>query len=305
MVEVEDVRTGAIEKVAGDLVIGADGAFSAVRARLARRDRYDYSQAFLEHAYKELTIPPAEGGGHRMRAQRDAHLAPRRLHDDGDGQSRRVLHGHALPAVRGAGRLRPAQDAGRRDALLPGAVSRTRFRYIPDLAEAFFANPTGSLVTVRCAPVARRGQGGAPGRRGTRRGAVLRPGGERLVRGLPVARGPASGTRPTGAPRSRPTRPTGSPTPTRWRTSRSTISARCATGSHRRSFCFRKKFEKFLNKLMPRDVHSALPDDFVHPDPLRRRRGSGRTASGGPSRTLARRDAGWCWSLVVLETLWR
>jgi kynurenine 3-monooxygenase len=151
VVEVEDVRTGAIEKVAGDLVIGADGAFSAVRARLARRDRYDYSQTFLEHAYRELTIPPAEGGGHRMQPNA-MHIWPRGGYmmmamANRDGSFTVTLY---LPY---AGRdgfdlLKTPDDVMRFfQERFPDAIP-----HIPDLAEAFFANPTGSLVTVRCAP---------------------------------------------------------------------------------------------------------------------------------------------------------
>lgn len=150
-VDVEDVRTGKVERVTGDLVIGADGAFSAVRARMARRDRYDYSQAFLEHAYKELTIPPAEGGGHRMEPHA-MHIWPRGGYmmmamANRDGSFTVTLY---LPY---AGRdgfdlLTTPEDV----------VTFFRERFpdaiplIPDLTEAFFANPTGSLVTVRCAP---------------------------------------------------------------------------------------------------------------------------------------------------------
>jgi kynurenine 3-monooxygenase len=150
-VESEDLRTGIIEKVEADLIVGADGAFSAVRSRLARRDRYDYSQAFLEHAYKELTIPPAEGGGHRMEPNA-MHIWPRGGYmmmamGNRDGSFTVTLY---LPY---AGRdgfdlLKTPDDVVRFfQERFPDAIP-----HIPDLAEAFFANPTGSLVTVRCAP---------------------------------------------------------------------------------------------------------------------------------------------------------
>jgi kynurenine 3-monooxygenase len=47
-----------------DLVIGADGAFSPVRTRLQKNDRFEYSQTYLSHGYKELHIPAlgATGG---------------------------------------------------------------------------------------------------------------------------------------------------------------------------------------------------------------------------------------------------
>ncbi|MFQ5550785.1 MAG: FAD-dependent oxidoreductase, partial [Gemmatimonadales bacterium] len=57
-------------------VIGADGAFSAVRREMQRQDRFDFSQNYLAHGYKELTIPPAEGGGFRMEPNA-LHIWPR------------------------------------------------------------------------------------------------------------------------------------------------------------------------------------------------------------------------------------
>ena len=52
---------GPVETVDGDLVIGADGAFSPVRLRLQKTDRFEYSQTYLAHGYKELHIPAIEG----------------------------------------------------------------------------------------------------------------------------------------------------------------------------------------------------------------------------------------------------
>lgn len=151
VVEVEDVRSGAIEKVSGDLIVGADGAFSAVRSRMARRDRYDYSQTFLEHAYKELTIPPAEGGAHRMEPHA-MHIWPRGGYmmmamGNRDGSFTVTLY---LPYAGqdGFDLLKTPDDVLKFfQQRFPDAIP-----LIPDLAEAFFANPTGSLVTVRCAP---------------------------------------------------------------------------------------------------------------------------------------------------------
>lgn len=44
------------------LVIGADGAFSALRKSYTSRDRVDYQQFYISHGYKELMIPPGENG---------------------------------------------------------------------------------------------------------------------------------------------------------------------------------------------------------------------------------------------------
>src|SRR5262249_20421696 len=72
----EDAETGDGRRVAADLVVGADGAYSEVRSALQKTDRFEYEQSYLPHGYKELAIPPAEGGGFRM--ERGAlHIWPR------------------------------------------------------------------------------------------------------------------------------------------------------------------------------------------------------------------------------------
>ncbi len=151
LVECEDIHTGARETIPGDLIVGADGAFSAVRARLQRRDRFDLSQTFLEHGYKELIIPPAEHGGWRLEPHA-LHIWPRggfmmMAMANRDGSFTVTLY---LPFAGPNGF----------DALgEPVAVRRYFERWfpdavplLPDLTSAFLENPTGSLVTVRCAP---------------------------------------------------------------------------------------------------------------------------------------------------------
>merc|ERR1711992_473200 len=44
-----------------DLVIGCDGAFSAVRKEMMRKPRFNYSQTYIPHAYMELCMPPVNG----------------------------------------------------------------------------------------------------------------------------------------------------------------------------------------------------------------------------------------------------
>src|SRR6185295_2606270 len=40
-----------------EILFGADGAFSSLRFAMQFLDRFDYSQHYIEHGYKELTIP--------------------------------------------------------------------------------------------------------------------------------------------------------------------------------------------------------------------------------------------------------
>lgn len=41
-----------------DLVLGADGAYSAVRECMLKQGRIDFSRNYIKHGYKELSIPP-------------------------------------------------------------------------------------------------------------------------------------------------------------------------------------------------------------------------------------------------------
>lgn len=149
-VTVEDVRTGARESFGADLLLGADGAFSAVRSRMQRLDRFQYRQDYLEHGYKELTIAPA-GGGHQLEPNA-LHIWPRggfmmMAMANRDGSFTVTLY---LPfeGASGFDAIRTEADLLRFfRAEFPDAIP-----LLPNLAEQYFANPTGSLVTVRSAP---------------------------------------------------------------------------------------------------------------------------------------------------------
>lgn len=58
--------TNEITEVSSDLLIGCDGAFSAVRRQLMTKTGFDYSQTYIEHGYMELCIPPTLDGEFAM-----------------------------------------------------------------------------------------------------------------------------------------------------------------------------------------------------------------------------------------------
>lgn len=146
-----DGETGTTSKAAADLLIGADGAYSEVRLALQKTDRFELSQSYLEHGYKELTIPPADGGGFRM--ERNAlHIWPR-------GGFMMI----ALPNVDGSYTCTcfwPFSGANSFSALATRSEVRGYFERVfpdavplmPTLEEDFLLNAVGSLVTIRCAP---------------------------------------------------------------------------------------------------------------------------------------------------------
>jgi kynurenine 3-monooxygenase len=162
-----DTPKGDVE-LQGRVLIGADGAFSAVRHAMQMTDRFDYAQHYLEAGYKELHIPAARDlpelpagvadkfEGYAMDPQ-GLHIWPGR----GGGGSMMI----ALPnpdrsftctlfwpfeGEHGFERVEALSDAGVR-AFFDAHYPDTRW-LMPTLLEDFRRNPTSSLVTVRCEP---------------------------------------------------------------------------------------------------------------------------------------------------------
>ena len=67
---------GSVKHKKFDIIIGADGAFSVVRGAMQITDRYDYSQDYIDHGYKEFTIPPGKNGEFQME-ENALHIWPR------------------------------------------------------------------------------------------------------------------------------------------------------------------------------------------------------------------------------------
>ncbi len=142
---------GSEVRVKGDRIIGTDGAFAATRDKMQHTDRFNYSQSYLDHGYKELLIPPSADGGFRM-DKNSLHIWPR---------------GHfmmiALPNPAGDftctlffpfegeqsfSKIKTEEDVTRFfHQYFPDAVPN-----MPTLVEDYFTNPTSSLVTVKCYP---------------------------------------------------------------------------------------------------------------------------------------------------------
>jgi kynurenine 3-monooxygenase len=71
----EDTATGEKTLARGDVLIGADGAFSVVRQQMQRGERADFRQDFLSWGYKELSIA-APAPGQRAMERHALHIWP-------------------------------------------------------------------------------------------------------------------------------------------------------------------------------------------------------------------------------------
>ncbi len=137
---------------AGDAVIGVDGAFSAVRQSMQDRlANFEYNESYLAHGYKELTIPPAADG--RWKMEKEAlHIWPRKSFmmialPNPDGSFTCTLFWE-FKGARSFESTKTDDDVRRFfDEEFPDAVP-----LMPELLQDFNENPTGSLVTIRCAP---------------------------------------------------------------------------------------------------------------------------------------------------------
>ena len=138
--------------VSGDVVIGVDGAFSAVRQSLKEKlAGFGYDESYLAHGYKELTIPPANGGAWLME-KNALHIWPRKSFmmialPNPDGSFTCTLFWE-FKGRRSFDTVTSDDEVHEFFAEeFPDAVP-----LMPRLLEEFRENPTGSLVTIRCAP---------------------------------------------------------------------------------------------------------------------------------------------------------
>ena len=140
------------KKIVGRTIFSADGAFSAARLQLQlSTDRFEYSQHYLNHGYKELLIPA--GKENTFLLEKNAlHIWPR-------GGYMLI----ALPNLDGSFTCTlffPFEGDDSFASVNTKEKCREFFHRIfpdvvplmPTLMEDFFKNSTGSLVTIKCFP---------------------------------------------------------------------------------------------------------------------------------------------------------
>lgn len=136
---------------ASDILIGADGAFSLVRRQMQRMDRFNYSQEYISHGYKELSIPAS--------AAEEFQLDPGALHIWPRGEFMLI----ALPNLDKSFTVTlflPFEGDHSFESLSSSEAARVFFEHqfpdavslMPDFHSIWAQNPVGSLVTVKCFP---------------------------------------------------------------------------------------------------------------------------------------------------------
>ncbi len=127
------------------VVFGADGAGSRVRKAIAAKGAGTFKTEWLDHSYKELTLPPAADGTHR--------IDPNALHIWPRGQFMLI----ALANPEGDFTITLFAPTETFDQLATPEKVDAFFAdefadfaaHVPDLADQFFENPTGPLGTLR------------------------------------------------------------------------------------------------------------------------------------------------------------
>ncbi|MDI9341341.1 MAG: NAD(P)/FAD-dependent oxidoreductase [Sediminibacterium sp.] len=152
VLEFTNLENGKSQTVHSDLVFGADGAFSAVRLQMQlQSDRFDYNQFYIDASYKELTIPANPDGSFKLE-KNALHIWPRGSYmmialPNMDGSFTCTLFFEA-EGPKSFESIKTKEDVIRFfEEDFPDALP-----LMPTLVEDFFANPTASLVTVKCKP---------------------------------------------------------------------------------------------------------------------------------------------------------
>ncbi len=136
--------------VTTDFIFGCDGAHSTVRRQMMRWGRLNYNQEYIEHGYKELTIPPTADGGFALPSNY-LHIWPRNefMMIALPNQDRTFTLTLFMP-------FSVFTSIETEEDLLsffmkhfPDSVDKIG---VDRLVQEYFSNPTGGLISVKCIP---------------------------------------------------------------------------------------------------------------------------------------------------------
>jgi len=150
-VQLINTKTNETVWAEGDIVLGADGVYSAVRDNMRFVERFDYDQLYLAHGFKELCIPPTRDGEFAMEPNA-LHIWPR--------------GGYMMIALPNKDRtftctlFWPFEGKNSFETIKKEADIKPFFEehfpdavpLMPTLVEDYQTNPTSSLMTISCGP---------------------------------------------------------------------------------------------------------------------------------------------------------
>lgn len=140
------------EKLQPKVIIGADGAYSALRMSMQKQIRFNYRQEYISHGYKELTIPATADGQFAMDPNA-LHIWPRGKFmlialPNPDKSFTCTLF---LPFEGSKVCFEKIKDERDLETVFR-AYFDDAYQLMPDLKTEFFKNPTSAMINVECYP---------------------------------------------------------------------------------------------------------------------------------------------------------
>jgi len=150
-IRLHNEASGSDTVIPSTTVIGTDGSASAIRMEMLKTGRFNFSQQYLEHGYKELLIP-SDPNGEFLLEKNALHIWPRHTY---------MLI--ALPNLDGSFTCTfffPFEGEESFASLNTNEKVTSFFQkqfpdavpLMPTLLDDFFNNPTGTMVTIKCNP---------------------------------------------------------------------------------------------------------------------------------------------------------
>lgn len=151
IVHFKNEQTGISSTQAYNRLIGADGAFSAVRTPMIFGNRFNYDQNYTPHGYKELHMFANDDGSHKMDVE-TLHIWPREdfmliALPNLDGSFTCTLFMHYEGRISFESIKTEPEIIAFFETYFPDVIP-----LIPDFIQQFLEHPVSNMVTVKCGP---------------------------------------------------------------------------------------------------------------------------------------------------------
>ena len=152
-IKLKNLSNNEIIEDNANIVFAADGAFSAVRySAMQKRDRFNYSQFFIEDGYKELLLPADKNGKYKIE-KNALHIWPRGKfmlialpNENGSFTCTLFMpyenHKYAFNRLNSDDKIEKFFET----------IFPDFYKLVPNLIENWHQNPLSSLSIVRCEP---------------------------------------------------------------------------------------------------------------------------------------------------------